>query len=140
MSAHQALTLTGALDAEYALAQPLPITAEWRDEYVTITAPVLGLRAMGQSPEDALEDLRATIADRYRDLAGRAVTQQQRRSGTRGPPAIRRPARGIIRKEGGDSRTAAQRTRRESQRSFCISSLSTLCLCGEFFRLSRRPR
>ena len=72
MSVHQSLTLTGALDAEYILAQPLPITAEWRDEYVTITAPALGLRAMGQSPEDALEDLRATIADRYRDLAGRA--------------------------------------------------------------------
>jgi len=71
MSAHQALTLTGALDADYVLAQPLPITAEWRDEYVTVTAPVLGLRAMGQSPEDALEDLRATIADRYRDLSGR---------------------------------------------------------------------
>lgn len=71
MSAHQALTLTGPLDGEYTLAQPLPITAEWRDEYVTVAAPALGLRAMGQSPEDALDDLRAAIADRYRDLAGR---------------------------------------------------------------------
>ncbi len=71
MSASQALTLTGTLDAGYALAQPLPITAEWRDEYVTVSAPVLGLRAMGQSPEDALDDLRAAIADRYHDLAGR---------------------------------------------------------------------
>lgn len=73
MSASQALTLTGTLDAEHALAKPLPITAEWRDEYVTVSAPALGLRAMGQSPEDALDDLRAAIADRYRDLAGRAA-------------------------------------------------------------------
>ncbi len=68
---HTALTLTGDLDDTLSLRQPLPIIAEWRDEYVTITAPAVGLRAMGQSPEDALEDLRATIADRYRDLAGR---------------------------------------------------------------------
>lgn len=67
----ESLTLTGTLDGTLGLTQPLPITAEWRDEYVTITAPALGMRAMGQSPEDALEDLRATIADRYRDLAGR---------------------------------------------------------------------
>lgn len=68
---HAALTLTGDLDDELTLIQALPIIAEWRDEYVTITAPAVGLRAMGQSPEDALEDLRATIADRYRDLTGR---------------------------------------------------------------------
>lgn len=67
------LTLTGDLDDTLALAQPLPITVEWRDEYVTITAPAVGLRAMGQSPEDALADLRAAIADRYHDLAGRAA-------------------------------------------------------------------
>jgi hypothetical protein len=65
------LTLTGDLDDELALSQPLPILAEWRDEYVTISAPAVGIRAMGQSPEDALEDLRAAIADRYRDLSAR---------------------------------------------------------------------
>jgi hypothetical protein len=65
------LTLTGNLDDQLTLAQPLPIVAEWRDEYVTISAPAIGIRAMGQSPEDALEDLRAAIADRYRDLASR---------------------------------------------------------------------
>jgi hypothetical protein len=65
------LTLTGDLDDTLTLAQPLPIVAEWRDEYVTISAPALGIRAMGQSPEDALEDLRASIADRYHDLSGR---------------------------------------------------------------------
>lgn len=73
MSAHQSLTLTGTLDDGLALAQPLPITAEWRDEYVTVTAPAVGLRAMGQSPEDALNDLRAALADRYRDLSARAT-------------------------------------------------------------------
>lgn len=67
----QSLTLTGDLDDALTLAQPLPIVAEWRDEYVTISAPAVGLRAMGQSPEDALEDLRAAIAERYRDLDGR---------------------------------------------------------------------
>jgi hypothetical protein len=67
------LTLTGDLDDELTLAQPLPIIAEWRDEYVTISAPAIGIRAMGQSPEDALEDLRASIADRYRDLAARGT-------------------------------------------------------------------
>ncbi len=71
MSANHALTLTGTLDDDYALSQPLPITAEWRDEYITVTAPTVGLRAMGQSPEDALDDLRAAIADRYRDLSAR---------------------------------------------------------------------
>lgn len=71
----QALTLTGDLDDRLALSQPLPIIAEWRDEYVTISAPAVGLRAMGQSPEDALEDLRAAIADRYHDLAGRGATR-----------------------------------------------------------------
>jgi hypothetical protein len=69
------LTLTGDLDDELALAQPLPIVAEWRDEYVTISAPAIGIRAMGQSPEDALEDLRAAIADRYRDLASRGESR-----------------------------------------------------------------
>ena len=34
-----------------------------------------GLRAMGQSPEDALDDLRAAIADRYRDLDGRGANR-----------------------------------------------------------------
>ncbi|MDQ6602607.1 MAG: hypothetical protein M3Z19_07760 [Chloroflexota bacterium] len=68
---HQALTLTGDLDDGLTLTQPLPIVAEWRDEYVTINAPAVGLRTMGQSPEDALDDLRAAIADRYRDLDGR---------------------------------------------------------------------
>lgn len=70
------LTLTGDLDDQLTLAQPLPIVAEWRDEYVTISAPAIGIRAMGQSPEDALEDLRAAIADRYHDLdnRGRART------------------------------------------------------------------
>ena len=72
---HQALTLTGDLDDTLTLAQPLPIVVEWRDEYVTITAPVVGLRAMGQSPEDALEDLRAAIAERFRDLDGRGTTR-----------------------------------------------------------------
>jgi len=72
---HQSLTLTGDLDDSLTLSQPLPIIAEWRDEYVTITAPAVGLRAMGQSPEDALEDLRATIAERYRDLDGRGATR-----------------------------------------------------------------
>lgn len=72
---HQALTLTGDLDDTLTLAQPLPIVVEWRDEYVTITAPVVGLRAMGQSPEDALEDLRAAIAERYRDLDSRGTTR-----------------------------------------------------------------
>lgn len=67
----QSLTLTGDLDDALTLSQPLPIVAEWRDEYVTITAPVVGLRAMGQSPEDALDDLRAAIAERYRDLDNR---------------------------------------------------------------------
>lgn len=67
------LTLTGDLDDTLTLAQPLPITVEWRDEYVTITAPTVGIRAMGQSPEDALEDLRAAIADRYHDLANRGA-------------------------------------------------------------------
>lgn len=71
MSANHALTLTGTLDDDFALSRSLPITAEWRDEYVTVNAPALGLRAMGQSPEDALDDLRAAIADRYRDLSGR---------------------------------------------------------------------
>lgn len=70
---HQALTLTGDLDDGLILSQPLPIVAEWRDEYVTISAPAIGLRAMGQSPEDALDDLRAAIADRYRDLDGRGA-------------------------------------------------------------------
>jgi hypothetical protein len=70
-----ALTLTGELDDRLTLSQALPIVAEWRDEYVTITAPALGLRAMGQSPEDALEDLRAAIADRYHDLSGRGDTR-----------------------------------------------------------------
>ncbi len=70
-----ALMLTGELDDRLILSQALPIIAEWRDEYVTITAPALGLRAMGQSPEDALEDLRATIADRYHDLNGRGATR-----------------------------------------------------------------
>ncbi len=69
------LTLTGDLDDELTLAQPLPIVAEWRDEYVTISAPAIGIRAMGQSPEDALEDLRASIADRYRDLAARGANR-----------------------------------------------------------------
>ncbi len=72
---HQSLTLTGDLDDTLTLAQPLPIVAEWRDEYVTITAPSVGLRAMGQSPEDALEDLRAAIAERYRDLDGRGAAR-----------------------------------------------------------------
>ena len=36
---HQSLTLTGDLDDTLTLSQPLPIVAEWRDEYVTITAP-----------------------------------------------------------------------------------------------------
>jgi hypothetical protein len=67
------LTLTGDLDDELSLAQPLPIVAEWRDEYVTISAPAIGIRSMGQSPEDALEDLRAAIADRFRDLTARGV-------------------------------------------------------------------
>lgn len=67
----QSLTLTGDLDDALTLSQPLPIVAEWRDEYVTITAPVVGLRTMGQSPEDALDDLRAAIAERYRDLDNR---------------------------------------------------------------------
>lgn len=71
----QELTLTGDLDDTLMLAQPLPIVAEWRDEYVTITAPAVGLRAMGQSPEDALEDLRAAIAERYRDLDRRGHTR-----------------------------------------------------------------
>lgn len=70
---HQSLTLTGDLDDTLTLVQPLPIVAEWRDEYVTITAPAVGLRAMGQSPEDALEDLRAAIAERYRHLDGRGA-------------------------------------------------------------------
>lgn len=74
MSNHS-LTLTGDLDDRLTLARPLPIVAEWRDEYVTITAPAVGLRAMGQSPEDALEDLRAAIAERYRDLDGRGATR-----------------------------------------------------------------
>lgn len=78
---HQSLTLTGDLDDALTLSQPLPIVAEWRDEYVTITSPDLGLRAMGQSPEDALEDLRAAIADRYHDLdsrgAGRAPSADE---------------------------------------------------------------
>ena len=30
---------------------------------------------MGQSPEDALEDLRAAIAERYRDLDGRGAAR-----------------------------------------------------------------
>ncbi|MHB8645667.1 MAG: hypothetical protein ACYDAR_07750 [Thermomicrobiales bacterium] len=72
---HQSLTLTGDLDDGLTLAQPLPIIAEWRDEYVTISAPAVGLRAMGQSPEDALDDLRAAIADRYRDLDGRGASR-----------------------------------------------------------------
>ncbi|GEM_PF-4247193 len=72
---HQALTLTGDLDDGLTLTQPLPIVAEWRDEYVTISAPAVGLRAIGQSPEDALDDLRATIADRYRDLDGRGASR-----------------------------------------------------------------
>jgi hypothetical protein len=72
---HQSLTLTGDLDDTLTLAQPLPIVAEWRDEYVTITAPPVGLRAMGQSPEDALEDLRAAIAERFRDLDGRGASR-----------------------------------------------------------------
>lgn len=72
---HQALTLTGNLDDGLALSQPLAIVAEWRDEYVTISAPAVGLRAMGQSPEDALDDLRAAIADRYRDLDGRGASR-----------------------------------------------------------------
>ncbi len=67
------LTLTGDLDDALTLAQPLPIVVEWRDEYVTITASAVGIRAMGQTPEDALEDLRAAIADRYRDLTGRGA-------------------------------------------------------------------
>jgi len=72
---HQALTLTGDLDDGLTLIEPLPIVAEWRDEYVTISAPAVGLRAMGQSPEDALDDLRAAIADRYRDLDGRGTNR-----------------------------------------------------------------
>lgn len=72
---HQSLTLTGDLDEVLMLSQPLPIIAEWRDEYVTITAPAVGLRAMGQSPEDALEDLRAAIAERYRDLDARGSSR-----------------------------------------------------------------
>jgi hypothetical protein len=72
---NQSLTLTGDLDESLTLFQPLPIVAEWRDEYVTITAPAVGLRAMGQSPEDALEDLRAAIAERYRDLDSRGATR-----------------------------------------------------------------
>ncbi|MDQ6834106.1 MAG: hypothetical protein M3008_11965 [Chloroflexota bacterium] len=72
---HQALTLTGDLDDGLTLIEPLPIVAEWRDEYVTIHAPGVGLRAMGQSPEDALNDLRAAIADRYRDLDGRGASR-----------------------------------------------------------------
>lgn len=78
---HQSLTLTGDLDDTLTLARPMPIVAEWRDEYVTIMAPVIGLRAMGQSPEDALADLRAAIAERYRDLdrrgANRTPTAEQ---------------------------------------------------------------
>ncbi len=69
------LTLTGTLDDTLMLSQPLPITVEWRDEYVTITAPALGTRSMGQSPEDALEDLRAAIADRYHDLETRGTSR-----------------------------------------------------------------
>ncbi len=72
---HKALTLTGDLDNGLTLIQPLPIVAEWRDEYVTISAPAVGLRAMGQSPEDALDDLRAALADRYRDLDSRGPTR-----------------------------------------------------------------
>ncbi len=72
---HQALTLTGDLDDGLTLIEPLPIVAEWRDEYVSISAPAVGLRAMGQSPEDALDDLRAAIADRYRDLDGRGTSR-----------------------------------------------------------------
>jgi len=72
---HQTLTLTGDLDNGLTLTRPLPIVAEWRDEYVTISAPAIGLRAMGQSPEDALEDLRAAIADRYRDLDRRGASR-----------------------------------------------------------------
>jgi len=72
---HQALTLTGDLDDGLTLIEPLPIVAEWRDEYVTISVPAVGLRAMGQSPEDALDDLRAAIADRYRDLDGRGASR-----------------------------------------------------------------
>ena len=72
---HQALTLTGNLDDDLALSQPLAIVAEWRDEYVTISAPAVGLRAIGPSPEDALDDLRAAIADRYRDLDGRGANR-----------------------------------------------------------------
>lgn len=89
------LTLTGDLDDTLALAQPLPITVEWRDEYVTITAPAVGIRAMGQSPEDALEDLRAAIADRYRDLAGRGADRTataQAELGTFAPYITERPA------------------------------------------------
>ncbi len=77
---HQTLTLTGDLDDGLTLSQPLPIIVERRDEYVTISAPAVGLRAMGQSPEDALDDLRAAIADRYRDL--------DRRGPTRTPSAV----------------------------------------------------
>ena len=72
MSASQALTLTGALDAEYVLAQPLPITAEWRDEYVTITAPAIGLRAMGQSSIGTPDSVASAAISRAAVTAARA--------------------------------------------------------------------